>query len=148
MIFGYVNPDLDPIVAVFVVDDNGYRWRREVIVDTGFNGDLTFPANLIQEMGLQSYGLVEVRLADGQTNWYNHYEATVHWSGGTRTVHVMESENQSLLGTNLFRGRTLTVEMWEGGDVIIDQAEHPSTRFDHQQWLPRNEPWAGRPPTS
>ena len=120
MISGYVNRNLDPIVAIFVVDHNGHRWRQEVVVDTGFNGDLTFPAGMIQEMGLRLYGLIEVTLADGQTNLYNHYEATVLWERETRFVYVIESEDQFLLGTNLIEGRTLTVQMWEGGDVFID----------------------------
>ena len=120
MIFGYVNRNLDPIVAVIVMDDNGHSWRQEVVVDTGFNGDLTLPASTIREMGLRLYGLIEVTLADGQTNSYHHYEATVLWEGGERTVQVMESADQFLLGTNLVAGRTLTVQMWEGGDVVID----------------------------
>ena len=32
----------------------------------------------------------------------------------------MESETQSLLGTNLLRGRMLMMQMIDGGDVIID----------------------------
>lgn len=120
MILGYVNRNLDPMVAVSVVDDNGHRWRQEVIVDTGFNGDLTLPRDIIQEMGLRLYGLSEVTLADGQINLYYHYEATVLWEGVIRPVYVMESEDQLLLGTGLVEGRTLTVQMWAGGDVIID----------------------------
>ena len=48
------------------------------------------------------------------------YEATVTWDRDYRGVYVMESENQFLPGTNLFRGSTLTVQMWAGGNVVID----------------------------
>jgi predicted aspartyl protease len=117
--FGYVKRNLDPIVAVFVVGDNGHRWRQEAVVDTGFNGNLTMPAGTIQEVGLRLYGLIAVTLADEQTNLHNHYDATVLWEGGERTDHVMESADQFLPGTNLFPGRMLTVQMSEGGHVVI-----------------------------
>ncbi len=48
------------------------------------------------------------------------------WEGELLTVDVMESDNQSLLGTNLIHEGVLTVQMWEGGDVIIDYAKPPS----------------------
>ncbi len=120
MIFGYVNRNLDPIVAVFVVDGNGYRWRQEVVVDTGFNGDLTLPAEFVDHLGLVLVGQTELTLATGQTADANQYQATAIWDGEPLDVDVMESENQYLLGTNLLHGRTLTVQMWEGGDVVID----------------------------
>ncbi len=120
MIFGYVNRNLDPIVAVFVVDGNGYRWRQEVVVDTGFNGDLTLPTEFVDHLGLVLVGQTELTLATGQTVDTNQYQAKAIWDGEPLAVDVMESENQYLLGTNLLHGRTLTVQMWAGGDVVID----------------------------
>lgn len=111
---------MEPIVSVDLIDDNGYRWRREVVIDTGFSGDLTLPAEFIHELGLTLAGQVDATLADGQTVETNQYMATAVWDGEHLAVDVMESSNQFLLGTNLFRGRTLTVQMWEGGDVVID----------------------------
>ncbi len=120
MIAGYVNGDLEAIVPVALVDGNGYRWRQEVIVDTGFSGDLTLPAEFIDQLGLTPAGQVDTTLANGQTVETNQYQATVVWEGERLTVDVMESENQYLLGTNLLHGRTVTVQMWAGGDVAID----------------------------
>ena len=120
MISGYDNSDLEAIVPVALVDGNGYRWRQEVVIDTGFNGDLTLPAEFIRELGLPLYGEIPATLADGQTNDYNHYGAIVLWEGERRVIEVMESRNQSLLGTNLIQGSRLTVQMWEGGDVVIE----------------------------
>ena len=120
MISGYVNGDLEAIVPVALVDRNGYRWRREMVIDTGFNGDLTLPAEFIRELGLPLYGEIPATLADGQTNDYNHYRTIVLWEGEQRVVEVVESRNQYLLGTNLLHGRTLTVQMWAGGDVVIE----------------------------
>lgn len=120
MITGFVNQDLEPIVPVAILDSRGYRWRQEVIVDTGFDSDLTLAAEFIGQLGFTPAGQTEMTLADGQTVKCNFYEATVIWDGDYRGVYVMESENQFLLGTNLFRGRTLTVQMWAGGDVVFE----------------------------
>ena len=120
MIAGFVNQDLEPIVPVAILDSHGYRWRQEVIVDTGFDSDLTLAAEYIGQLGFTPAGQTEMTLADGQTVKCNFYEATVIWDGDYRGVYVLESENQFLLGTNLFRGSTLTVQMWAGGDVVID----------------------------
>ncbi len=120
MITGYVNRHMEAIVAVDIIDHNGFRWRREVIVDTGFSGDLTLPAEFIHQLGLTLAGQVDATLADGQTVETNQYQATAVWDGEHVTVDMMESRNQFLLGTNLVEGRTLTVQMWAGGDVFID----------------------------
>ena len=120
MIAGYVNRDMEAIVSVDLIDDNGYRWRQEVVIDTGFSGDLTLPVGFIHQLGLTLAGQVDATLADGQTVEINQYQATAFWDGERLTVDVMESRNQYLLGTNLVEGRTLTVQMWEGGDVFID----------------------------
>ena len=120
MISGHVNSDLEAVIPIALVDANGYLWRRAVVIDTGFNGDLTLPVEFIRELGLSLYGEVSATLADGQTNDYNHYRAIVLWAGERRVIEVMESRNQYLLGTNLLFDSTLTVQMWEGGDVVIE----------------------------
>ena len=126
MIAGYVNSDLEAVVPVALVDGNGYRWRQEVVIDTGFNGDLTLPVEFIDQRGLTLVGQVNATLANGQTVETNQYQATAIWDGEQLTVDVMESENQYLLGTSLIYGSTMTVQMWAGGDVLIDYATPPS----------------------
>ena len=126
MISGYVSSVLEAIVPVVLVDGNGHRWRQEVLVDTGFNGDLTLPVEVIDQLGLILVGQTAMTLANGQTVETNQYQATAIWDREQLTVDVMESENQYLLGTNLLHGRTVTVQMWAGGDVVIDYATPPS----------------------
>ena len=126
MISGYVNSDFEAIVPVALVDGNGYRWRQEVVIDTGFNGDLTLPTELIGQLALILVGQTMMTLADGQTIEANQYQATAVWDGEQLTVDVMESESQSLLGTNLIYGSTIIIQMWAGGDVVIDYSAPPS----------------------
>ena len=50
MITGYANQALEPIVPIAVLDRNRHLWRLEVVVDTGFNGDLTLSLARINEL--------------------------------------------------------------------------------------------------
>ena len=96
MIAGFVNQDFEPIVPVAILDINGYRWRQEVVVDTGFDSDLTLDAEFIEQLGFTPAGQTEMTLADGQTvKAAIYYEATVIWDGDYRGVYVMESETSS-----------------------------------------------------
>ena len=125
MITGYVNQGLEPIVPVAVLDRNGHRWRLEVVVDTGFDGDLTLPQSSISELGLPWQGPVEMVQADGQAVKCHRYAATIIWDGERRTIEVMESATESLLGTSLLNGYLLTIQMTAGGDVIIAELPAP-----------------------
>ena len=63
MIAGLVNQDLEPIVPAAISDIHGYRWRQEVIVDTGFDSDLTLDAEFIGQLGFTPAGQTEMTLA-------------------------------------------------------------------------------------
>ena len=120
MITGHVNRRMEAIIPIALLDSHGALWRHEVVVDTGFNGDLTLPADFIRQLGFAEPGQLLAELADGQVIMCNYYHITILWEGFRQSVEVMESETQSLLGTNLLRGRMLMMQMIDGGDVIID----------------------------
>lgn len=125
MITGYVNQGLEPIVPVAVLDRNGHRWRLEVVVDTGFDGDLTLPQSSISELGLPWQGPVEMVQADGRAVKCHRYAATIIWEGERRPIEVMESATESLLGTSLLNGYLLTMQMTAGGEVAIAELPTP-----------------------
>ena len=125
MITGYVNQALEPVVPVAVLDRNGHRWRLEVVVDTGFSGDLTLPLASINELGLPWRGSMEMFQADGRAVKCHRYAATIIWDGQHRTIEVMESATESLLGTNLLNGYLLTIQMTAGGEVSIAELPAP-----------------------
>ena len=90
MIDGFVNQYLEPIVPVTILDINQYRWRQEVVVDTGFDGDLTFPSEFIQQLGFTSAGETDMTLADGQTVKCNFIKSQRF---GTGTIELSISWN-------------------------------------------------------
>ena len=89
MITGYANQALEPIVPIAVLDRNGHRWRLEVVVDTGFNGDLTLPLARINELRSPWRGPVEMVQADGQAAMCHRYEVAIIWDRGLRSSDVM-----------------------------------------------------------
>ena len=62
----------------------------DAVVDTGFNGFLTLPSSLIQELGLVWRRRGRAMLADGRDSLFDIYEATVTWNSRPRRIAVDE----------------------------------------------------------
>ena len=62
------------------------------MIDTGFTGHLTLPAEVVRSLALSGRGFVEVELADGSTAALEVYDARVLWRGRERFVPVYEAE--------------------------------------------------------
>ena len=56
MISGRVSEELDPLVTIEIGMVQGNFQPVEVVVDTGFSGELALPADLIQSLGLEYIG--------------------------------------------------------------------------------------------
>lgn len=118
------NPDgdLEAWVAMSVMDVYGKPQWFEIIVDTGFTGWLTLPAADIRRLGLTHAGHRYSITASGNTERFEFYRTSVSWHGRPRTVEVFQSIDQPLLGMELLEGSRTTVEAWDGGDVVIEEA--------------------------
>ena len=119
MIFGSVSETGDLIIPIRVLDANGHVHRFEVVVDTGFGGDLSLLPYQIQDLGLRLSSPVDMVLATGLEVLVNAYEGTVLWRGGRRPVRILEAEGSPLIGINLLWGSLLTAEMTDNGAVTI-----------------------------
>lgn len=89
------------------------------VIDTGFDGFLTLPQSLIDELGLPFRGSENVILADGQETTLSLYTATVSWDGQERRVLTLAVEDGALIGMNLLEGHLLTICVVEDGPVTI-----------------------------
>ena len=114
---------LEPWIAISVEDSNGDMLHLEVIVDTGFTGWLMLPASVIDRLGLTRQGTHLSVIAGGASDSFDYYETRALWHGQSRRVEVLQSIDQSLLGTELLEGSRLMVDAWEGGDVIIEEVQ-------------------------
>ena len=120
MISGQVNPALQAVVAVTLIGSAGQRESVEVVLDTGFQGYLVLPPEVINRLELQDPNPAAFTLADGQRVQLDSYIATVIWHDRPRLVIVLESETP-LLGTFLLWGNRVCFDLQEGGPVAIEE---------------------------
>ncbi len=89
------------------------------MIDTGFDGSLTLPPTLIAVLELPWRRRGRALLADGNESVFDIYEATVMWDGIPRRISVDEVDITPLVGMALLYGYELTVQIVEGGSVLI-----------------------------
>jgi clan AA aspartic protease len=119
VISGSINSELEPIVRLEVRGPAGTARHVDAILDTGFNGFLTLPANVIRVLALPFHGRETAILADGRVEVLDVYLADVAWEGGTRPVQVQLVDAHQLLGMDLLLGYDVLLRVAVGGPVTI-----------------------------
>ncbi|MCE2399430.1 hypothetical protein J4G08_00925 [Candidatus Poribacteria bacterium] len=84
MINGKITTHREAIIGLEVIGSNQKREKVEAVIDTGFNGYLTLPNNLINSLNLQQAGSRRVTLGDGNIVVLEMYFAKVLWHGQER----------------------------------------------------------------
>jgi clan AA aspartic protease len=120
MIVGHVNADFEIVSRVDVFDSAGQAHRIEVILDTGFNRALTFPASTITQLGLPLRTQSTAVLADGLVQHFDVFAATIEWNGRRVGVLVHAIDADPLLGMALLVGHDLNARIVDGGRVEIE----------------------------
>ncbi|OGC04037.1 hypothetical protein A2276_05410 [candidate division WOR-1 bacterium RIFOXYA12_FULL_43_27] len=110
MIKGVISDDLEPIIEIILVF-NGRKISQPAVVDTGFNGFLSVPHDLILESGWEFLGYEKYELADGKIIESRVYIGEVELDGKKRKVGVLSSHaKEILLGTRLLAGKFLQID--------------------------------------
>lgn len=118
MILGYFR-DGHPRMRLALPGRQGAR-SIEVIIDTGFEGDLAIPQPLILSLEAQLSGADSFALADGSRLNCPVYEMLLDWNDGKRIVEALVMDGEPLLGTRLMQGLLLQAEISEGGQVQLE----------------------------
>lgn len=121
MIAGIVNAEHAATIRIILLDSDGQEHEREAIVDTGFTGWLTLPANMIALLDLPWKRYGRAVLADGSDILFYTYEGTVLWDGAYTTIPIDESEGEILVGMSLMYGYSIHVENVDGGAVTLQR---------------------------
>ena len=121
MISGVVSPRLEPKLSLELIDDNGIVYTVEVLLDTGFEGNLVLPSRVIRDVGLRYFDDYEATLADGSIVEWAGYECQLTWHGRRRNIIVLESEGEALLGMNLLWRNWITIDNYANGPVVIEE---------------------------
>jgi clan AA aspartic protease len=121
MITGIVNPDFEPIIPLSICGSDGKVYVQDAIVDTGFNGWLSLPPDLIAQLDLKWKRRGRAILGDGSECVFNVYEAVLVWDGNFLTIPIDEADSEPLVGMSLMEGYQLMVQVFEGGPVELSK---------------------------
>ena len=140
---GIVNEHLLPIVSVSV-EKEGNNWAElDMLLDTGFNDEIALDPSLPDKHCLatqpQRQLLPPDEVLESLNNWEGvaPYKLKMRWRGVHRETSLrlfrMGPGFSGMLGTELLRYQFVTVDVVEGGSVIVESA---NSRPD-----PRRIPW-------
>lgn len=119
MTYGTVTSDCKIVMPLNVRSKDGSSVSVDAIVDTGFNGHLTLPENLLRLVHAQEDNVWTVELGDGNTVEMNSYAIEVNWQGSNRRVVVLESESEPLLGMSMLWDHRVSFDAVDGGKVSV-----------------------------
>lgn len=120
-IFGSVAADgSEPVVPLTMFSANGRVVNLEAVVDTGFNGEIILPTELIRRLGYRYVGTAGGVLADGSGSEMDYCSGSLSWHGEKLEVVVLAGEGAPLVGMGLLEGSRLTVDAVPGGEVVIE----------------------------
>ena len=108
-------------MTIDALDREGRAHSVEAVVDTGFTGSLTLPAESIRRLGLAHIGNRTFELANEQQSRFDIYRASVSWHDRARYIVVLQSEGAPLLGMALLWDSRLTLDALDGGAVEIEE---------------------------
>ena len=121
MITGKVNQHYEPIIQVGVCDSFGKVYQQNVIIDTGFNGWLSLPKEVISKLDLPWKRRGRALLGDGSECIFDIYEAVIIWDRQSRVIPIDEAESDPLLGMSLMKGYKLSIDVLENGIVTLEK---------------------------
>ena len=132
MIPGSINPIGQATVPVSIMDEaSGQFVDFNLVIDTGFNGDVQLPTGDITRLNLPFIDRGRSQLADGRVARHYVYRATALWLGNRRTVRVLDGEEGiPLIGANLLWGTEMTVQWEFGGRVSIEPIPRPESEAE------------------
>ena len=120
MLSGTVTSNKEAAIRVWLSGPNGQPETVDAIIDTGFNGFLTLPKQLITSLMLPFVGTTRAALGDGKDVPMDVFEATVRWDEQERNVLILAAEGVVLVGMSMLSGYRVTIDVEEGGLVRIE----------------------------
>lgn len=118
---GQANADIEPVVALRLRGPGGREGKVEAVVDTGFNGFLTLPPELVEDLTLRRVARGRAIVANGARQLFDICAVTVLWDGEPRYVEADSLRNEPLIGMALLKGHDLLVQVEVGGSVVIEE---------------------------
>jgi clan AA aspartic protease len=108
---GIVNDRDEPVVSLHLISSKGRSRLHPVIIDTGFNGNLSVPEKLAKKYGWPWIGNESYEIATGDVVEQKVFLGEINWFDHRQQVYAVASHaDDILMGTRLLRGRQLNVD--------------------------------------
>jgi clan AA aspartic protease len=92
----------------------------DFVVDTGFEGELCIPPQVMARLDAAWRGDRWNLMADKSPRLTPFYDVAVEWDGEERVVEADQVDGRPLLGCMMMDGGVLQIEMHDGGEVSIE----------------------------
>lgn len=122
MIEGSVNARLEAVVPLIAQGSDGRALEIEAVLDTGYGGFLTLPAEVVSELDLPFAYFGEVILADDTVAELPIHRVSLIWDGQPRVIRTHVTGSKPLMGMMLLEGYRLRIDVKVGGRVVIEPA--------------------------
>ena len=109
MIKGKISDNNEPLISLKL---KGATRSHKVlaIIDTGFNGYLAVPRNIIMGQGWQLIGSEKYEVATGKLEVFDVFLGEIEWGKKSKSVYAMVTDSQDILiGTKLLKDSTLII---------------------------------------
>jgi clan AA aspartic protease len=107
---GIVNDREEPVVNLHLISSNGHAHFYPVIIDTGFNGNLSVPEKLAKRYGWPWIGNESYEIATGDVVEQKVFLGEIRWFGMQEQVYAVASHaSDILMGTRLLRRYQLNI---------------------------------------
>ena len=123
MIEGFVNTRLEAVVPLSLRGPQGPEREVDAVIDTGYSGFLTLPPSLVAELELPYVLSSRATLADDTEVGFNVYSVTALWDSRPRRIEADAVGSTPLVGMALLDNHDLSIQIREGGRVVIQARE-------------------------
>lgn len=119
MINGRVTGDLKAKIEIEIRDGDGVWNVLEVVIDTGFNGQLALPEETTRSLGLVLDRFRRVTPAIGGTRAVAFGYVELRWEDVPIRARVIQAGTEPLLGMALLSNHRVTIDAIANGPVTI-----------------------------
>jgi clan AA aspartic protease len=119
MILGRVLPTGEAVVSLRLRGPRGDVANVEMMIDSGFNDQMTLPPWVIERLALPFRHEATYTLADGEKSVTRIFSAEAFWHEQWRETLVVEMDSDPLLGMLMLHGSRIVMDVTANGTVEI-----------------------------
>ena len=123
MIEGFVNTRLEAVVPLSLRGPQVPEREVDAVIDTGYSGSPALPPSPVAELELPYVLSSRATLADDTEVGFNVYSVTALWDSRPRRIEADAVGSTPLVGMALLDNHDLSIQIREGGRVVIQARE-------------------------